>query len=166
MKENLFLIFFMSCSLLLFSQDEGSFTMKLSTDTVSMGSTFQLSYSIENLEGKFIGPDISDFQVVSGPNSSSQFSSINGVISQKSSYSYVLTPLSPGIGEIGIAKLKGRNESFDLEGAKVVVLEDLNGYSGEYGSPISKRQQVKKDSLTKEQNSILQKLKKGKKRKI
>jgi len=164
MKKSV-LILFMFYSACLIAQQEGSFTMTISSDTVLMGNTIQLSYSVENLEGQFIAPDLSDFRVVSGPNVSSQFSSVNGKVTQSSSYSYHLLPLSPGVATIGSAELKS-NESVSLDGANIAVLDNPHGLEQQYGQPFKSIHQIERDSLSENQIEILKKLKSGKRRKI
>ena len=148
-------------------QDDGSFTVQVSSDSVLMGNTLTLKYSLENMEGEFIAPDLSDFRVVSGPNVSSQFSSINGRVSQKSSYTYYLIPLSQGIASIGGAKVGFDNDWVQIDPIEIIVLDNPHGIEDNYGNPLSiRRGQMNRDTLTPKQKSLLEKLKKGKRRKI
>ena len=149
------------------SQNDGSFTMDVSSDTVLMGNTFTLSYTIENLEGEFAPPDLSDFKIVHGPNVSSQFSSINGVVSRRSSYTYYLLPILEGVGMIGSASVGYDDTWTELEPVKITIVDNPFGQEGNYGSPFMKSQkQIKGDTLSEKQKLLLQKLKKGKRKKI
>ena len=161
------LIITLLCSSFGFSQNDGTFTMDVSSDTVLLGNTFTLTYSIENLEGEFVPPDLSDFRVVHGPNVSSQFSSINGVVSRRSSYTYYLLPIEEGVGTIGSAKVGYDNEWAELEPVLIIIMDNPFGHENNFGSPLMKSQkQMKGDTLTEKQKLLLQKLKKGKRKKI
>lgn len=150
------------------AQENGQFTMEISSDTVLMDNRIMLRYSIENLEGEFEAPDLADFIVVSGPNVSSQFSSVNGRVSQKSSYSYYIVPRAEGIAHIGSAKLTGRDETITLEGRDIRVLSNPHGVMDQYGRPLnySKTRGIEQDTMTAAQKILQQKLKKGKRHKI
>lgn len=79
---------------------DAKFTVEVSTDTVLSGNYFELKFILENTDGKFEAPDLSVFDLVSGPNTSSSFSMINGEVTQSASYTYYLKP--PDIGNYTI----------------------------------------------------------------
>jgi len=169
MKRILLLAIGLFCfSSILKGQDqESSFTMNVSSDTILMGNHFTLTYSLENLEGEFIAPDLSDFRVLSGPNVSSQFSSINGRVSQKSSYTYYLMPNDEGQSQIGEAKIVSSNDEIILEAVSIFVLENPEGIQELFGAPrMFQNQKNRMDTLTEAQKILQKKLKKGKKHKI
>ncbi len=70
--------------------DEVQFTAS-SRNRVSVGDRFQLTYTVNARGGDFVGPDIRDFRVLSGPNvsTSQSYQVINGKMSQSFSVSYV-----------------------------------------------------------------------------
>ena len=70
--------------------------VEVSADTVMMGDLVELTYTIENGNGRFQPPDLSMLPVVSGPNSSSSMVYQNGKMSTSQSYSYILRPDKPG----------------------------------------------------------------------
>ena len=63
-----------------------SITVEVSSDSVEVGDIIELKYSLQNIEEKFSLPDLSDFEVISGPSVATSMSIINGVKSQKASY--------------------------------------------------------------------------------
>lgn len=81
--------------------------------TVGSNETFQLTYTFNGNGQRFQGPDLSDFNVHSGPNQSNSVQVINGSFSQSLSISYILQPKREGTFKIGPA-------SIDAEGKRVV----------------------------------------------
>jgi hypothetical protein len=73
-----------------------SVKVELSADTVMMGDLVELTYTIENGQGKFTQPDLSGLPIVSGPNSSTSMVYENGKMSTSQSYSYILRPQRTG----------------------------------------------------------------------
>lgn len=169
MISKIFIIitFWLTSLIALSGQVDGSFTMELSSDTVLMGNTIALSYNIEKIVGEFVAPDLSDFRIVAGPNVSSQYSAFNGKVSQKSSHTYYLMPLELGIGNIGMAKIGSNEKWVELDPVNVTVLENPHGLEESFGSPLTRRSAIpNQDTLSQKQKILLEKLKKGKKKKI
>jgi hypothetical protein len=84
---------------------------------VQVGQRFQVVWELNSNGSNFIAPEITDFQVLGGPNQSTSMQFINGSMSQSVSYSYVLRATKEGSFNIGPAKIKvGGNqvESNDL----------------------------------------------------
>jgi len=78
----------------------GSITVRIDKDTVYLNETMNIEYIIENCSGNFELPVFDNFEIVSGPNVSSSLTIINGVKSQKMSYSFQLLPIESGDSEI------------------------------------------------------------------
>jgi len=73
---------------------------------VPVNQNVQVNFVLENGEAKgFKAPSFSDFQVLSGPNTSQSVSFINGSMSQSITYSYVLRPKKEGIAKVGKASV-------------------------------------------------------------
>jgi len=115
-----FVVIFLSLFILgtgnLFAQSV-SFTATAKT-TVRVGENFQLNYKV-NAEGKgFNGPNISNFQVLSGPNTSTNSSVqiINGKVTSKADYvfAYILRATSEGTFTIppAIITVAGKKYTF------------------------------------------------------
>lgn len=73
------------------------FKVEVSSDSILVGNYFELVFTIENAEGKFDAPNLSEFDIIGGPNTSSSFSMINGRVTQSASYSYYLKPRDIGV---------------------------------------------------------------------
>jgi hypothetical protein len=103
---------------------KGSFSVKVDKDTMFTDEVLKVEFFIDN----FKAPDFSGFRLVAGPNTSSSMSIINGEVSQKKSYSFVLIPEDTGIVTIGAATLKTDDDIIDTESIDIVVLDASANY--------------------------------------
>ena len=91
---------------------------------VFQGSYIEVEFTVENAEGKkFTPPDFKGFRVISGPNTSSSYSIVNGISSSKKSYSYTLLATKPGIYTINPAKITVRKKTYKTKPITVKVLK-------------------------------------------
>ncbi len=101
--------FIVSTLFLLFACSQAFGQVKLymsGPKSVPVNQNFQLDITIENGNPKSLKPPaFNDFQVLGGPNSSSQFQLGNGGVSQSITYSYVLKPKQEGTFKIGKASI-------------------------------------------------------------
>ena len=104
MKLNFSFFFIVFSISALFSQNQ-SFTVSVDKDTIFQDEVINIQFLLENMPGKFVAPDFESFDIVSGPNTSSNVTIINGELSQKKSYSYILLPATPGSLVIGQARV-------------------------------------------------------------
>lgn len=133
-------IFILMMSLMagnLYSQDV-EFTVELSKDTVLQGDYTEVKFAIKNGEGKFTAPDFKGMRIIAGPNRSSSYSSINGVISQNSSYTYFVEFDSIGGHVIMPASLKILDKEYTTPQVKVMVLVNPDRTLQPPGSPYEK----------------------------
>jgi hypothetical protein len=98
---------------------------------VRVGEKFQLSYKI-NAEGKgFRGPNITDFQVLSGPNTSTNSSVqiINGQVSRKVEYvfTYILRASKEGTFTIPAATISVDGKTYNSNTLQVKVAKSNTG---------------------------------------
>jgi len=142
-KRLLIFISFIFISFIGQSQDS-SFRVIVSNDTISLQEIIQIEYIIENIEGQFIPPSFEDFTLLGGPNTMSSMSIINGQMTQKKSFSFVLKPISEGEKTIDSAQLKSANKNLETEPIKIFVKEDKSS---------SKPNKIEKIYNSKEQNS-------------
>lgn len=105
---------------------QSSFSVKIDKDTMFTDEILKVEFYIDNLVGNFKAPDFSGFRLVSGPNTSSSMSIINGEVSQKKSYTYILMPDEIGDLVIGSAVLKTDDDVMETHPITIVV-EDTNG---------------------------------------
>jgi hypothetical protein len=84
--KTLFLIaaFFLAIAM----KAQPSIKVEVSADTILVGETVDITYTIENGEGSFSMPDMTGLPVISGPNSSSSFMYANGKMSSSQSPSW------------------------------------------------------------------------------
>jgi hypothetical protein len=120
MKSFIFALVFLFCGFL--HAQQGSFTVKIDKDTMFADEVVKVDFYIDNLTGNFTAPDFSEFRLVSGPNTSSSMSIINGSVSQKKSYSYLLMADKTGTLQIGSAILKSEGDIIETDPVRIVVL--------------------------------------------
>ncbi len=95
MKRLLILVLLMHFTQIHFGQ-EVRFSGVVSKNKVAVGEQFRLTYSVNVSASGFTGPDLSAFDLYSGPNQSSSMQIINGAVSQSLTYYYVLSPKKEG----------------------------------------------------------------------
>lgn len=110
--------------------------VEVSADTISPGEMVELTYTIENGEGRFEAPDLKNVPVVSGPNTSSSFMIANGKKNSSQSYSYILRPAEEGKIVIPEAYFRDGENSLKIDSVEIVVLNDAHQLSVE--PPINK----------------------------
>lgn len=77
-----------------------------SKSTVGVGEQFQVTFTL-NCDGQnFRSPDLSSFNVLSGPNKSSSISIVNNSYTQSLSFTFFLQPKSEGNFKIGPASIE------------------------------------------------------------
>lgn len=131
----------MSSLLLMIGLSAGAqqFTASVSKNSVSTGETFQITFSLENADGKnFKAPDFDYFQVISGPNQSTSMQYINGSMSRSISYSYHLRPTREGSLSIGPASIEAGGKTLYTNS---VNMEVVKGQVQNQGSSQQNRQQ-------------------------
>lgn len=138
MIPGVLMVFFITASLPLLSQNV-QFTA-LSKTAVRVGENFQLQFKI-NAEGtNFQGPQISDFQVLNGPSTSTSSSVqiINGQVTRDVSYvfTYVLRAVKEGEFTIPPARIFVNGSEYSSNSVKIKVAKDAGsqGSSGGSGS--------------------------------
>ncbi len=75
---------------------QSELSVEISNDSILIGNNFAIRFKMENINGDFQAPKFEDMEVLSGPNVSSSFSSINGAVSNSKTFSYILRPLKEG----------------------------------------------------------------------
>ncbi len=104
--------------------DEVKFTAT-AKPVVNVGERFQLNYKINAEGSSFRGPNITDFQMLSGPNTSTSSSVqiINGQVSRKSEYiySYILQAAAEGNFTIPPATIVVEGKSYTSNSLQIKV---------------------------------------------
>jgi acetaldehyde dehydrogenase (acetylating) len=95
--------------------------VEVSSDTIATGELVEVTYTIENGEGKFNMPDLTGLPVVSGPNSSSSFMYQNGMMSSFQSYSFSLLPREVGMLLIPATTYVSKTENLTIQPVTIIV---------------------------------------------
>jgi hypothetical protein len=118
--KKLLWIFMLILPLGSFAQDI-SFRVEVSTDSILFGNYLEVRFTIENAAGDFNAPAFDGFEVLSGPNTSSSFSMINGNVTQQASYSYLIRPLHEGMIYVNPASFSMDEKVLETEPIGVMV---------------------------------------------
>lgn len=121
-----FLFIFLSSIHLVYSQ-ELQFNVSVSNDTLLLGNYLEVKFEIKNGTGKFIPPDFSGWKLVSGPNTASSYSFMNGQVNQTSSYTYYLEAPSDGEYLIESGNLQTAEKNYKTPPVKIIVFQNPEG---------------------------------------
>lgn len=106
---------------------EARLIVEVSTDTVLLGNYFELKFTVENIQGRFEAPNLSAFQVVGGPNSSTSISMINGEVNRSAAYSYYLKPTDIGNYTIPPAYIVAGDQTLETVPLEIIVIPNPDG---------------------------------------
>lgn len=106
----------------LFAQ-ETKFVAQVTKTTVATGEQFELTFSVNGDAGSFNPPDLNDFQLLSGPNTSNSMEFVNGKATSSSSVSYILTPVRVGTFTIGPATAIINGKKMSTNPIKMTVVK-------------------------------------------
>ena len=114
-------------SLLFATQASAQATLSASVNKNKLGASERFQYTITLTNGNnpkdFRPPGLQDFLVLGGPNQSSSFQSINGVVTQSISYSYILQPRNTGKFTIGAAYIKVGDKTLSSQPITIEVTD-------------------------------------------
>lgn len=123
---------------------EIEFSVSLSADTIGLNNRLEVTFTLKNAQGaRFEPPRFDGFRLLAGPNTSSQFSIINGKTSSSVSYSYILEPLEVGQYYIQPAFIEAGGKTLETSLHEVWVLPGDKAPSSE------KRNARPEESVTK-----------------
>lgn len=127
-NKNIFKLFtstliFIFLSLNTYAQE---FTATISSPAVSVGDQLQITYSLNTTGRNFRPPTFIDFNVLMGPNQSTQMQIINGSVSQITSFTYVLQAVKEGTFKIGPAEIIAGNSKVQSNPVTVIVSKSQN----------------------------------------
>jgi len=95
--------------------------VEVSADTIAVGEVVEVTYTIENGDGKFQAPDLSGLAVIGGPNTSSSFVYQNGKMSSSQSYAYLFQPMEEGKLKIPAASYVDKSQTLKIDSVEVIV---------------------------------------------
>ena len=110
------------------AQEDTRFTASVTMDSILYGNKFKVTFTLENGQGQaFQAPVFPDFHVMSGPNTSSSFSMMNGTVSQSISYTYWLEPKDIGNYYIEPASIEVEGDILETQPIEVMVVPNPDG---------------------------------------
>jgi len=98
-----------------------SVKVEVSADTIALGEIVEVTYTIENGDGKFQAPDFNGLPVVSGPNTSSSFIYQNGKMSSSQTYAYLFRPQEEGTMKIPEAAYVDQSQTLKIDSVEIIV---------------------------------------------
>ena len=124
--KNVFSILALSMiSMSLFAQ---KFTVTVSTDSILFGNYFEVKFTLEDANGgNFNAPTFENFNIISGPNTSTSMSFMNGTMSQSVAYTYYLEPKEIGSYYIQPASIETNETVLETLPLEVLVVPNPDG---------------------------------------
>lgn len=111
-----------------------NFEASVNKDTVYLGNSYQLSISLNNLEGEIDLPNLDDLGQVFGPSSQISSQYINGISSSQKSYTYIIKPYEVDRYIIPSISLYTRDSLFTTDILSIVVIDNPDGIIDEQPS--------------------------------
>ncbi|HEX5624785.1 MAG TPA: BatD family protein [Saprospiraceae bacterium] len=100
------------------------FEASADAESVLLGSTFEITFTLRNAEGNgFRPPDFSPFRVISGPSRSMQTSIINGAMSSSTGFVYLLACPQTGAFTIGPASIQVQGKTLYTKPIRIEVVK-------------------------------------------
>ncbi|HUR32003.1 MAG TPA: BatD family protein [Saprospiraceae bacterium] len=121
-----------------------SIKVEVSADTVVAGQLVEVTYTIENGEGKFDGPDLHDLPLMSGPNVSSSFMIQNGSKSSSQSYTYIFKPNKEEVIHVPQAFYHENGKTQTIEPITITVVSTLDDWVNEQRQSLKPIREKKK----------------------
>ena len=115
-----------------FAQDE-KFTATTTASSVANGDQFQVTFSVNANGRNFKAPTFSDFNVLMGPSQSSSIQFINGSMSQKLSFTYILQAAKEGSFKIEPAEIYVGNKKLLSNPLTITVTKGAPSSGGTQG---------------------------------
>ena len=102
-----------------------AFNLRIPADSFLMHNVIEISYTLNNTQGwNMTVSDFEDFQILSGPNFSSNFSMINGETKQSQSMTYFIRPVETGVAVIPGAQVDTDNGTLEAPPVEVYILSN------------------------------------------
>jgi len=118
-----FCLAFFELPQVLHAQQTPSFTVAINHDTIGVEDVLRVSFVAENASVEnFNPPDLQGWNVLGGPNTSSEMQIINGKVTQRLTYTYFLKAPEEGLHIIGKASASLNGTYLETEPKLVYVL--------------------------------------------
>ena len=100
-----------------------SFSASLSKNKVAVGESFQVIYTLNTMGSGFQGPNLSAFNILSGPSQSTNVQFINGNMSQSMTIYYIVSAKQEGRFTIGPASVVAAGKRYQSQSLSVEVVK-------------------------------------------
>ena len=121
--KKIILFFAILGPLSIWGQKDATFSITISSDTVGLNGSIEVTFTVENMPNKqFRSPTFDGFDA-QGPSTLMMTSITNGVMKQSASYTYFLTPRSIGTFKIPPVSLNTEGSVLATEEKTIVVVE-------------------------------------------
>jgi hypothetical protein len=90
---------------------------------VGVGENFRITWELNANGSDFVAPEITDFQVLGGPNQSTAMQYVNGSMSQSLSFSYIVRGMKEGTFTIAPARIKANGQVIQSNAISIKVLK-------------------------------------------
>ena len=92
-----------------------AFYAQVSKNKVAVGEVFQIAFTLNGSGNNLTYPNLSDFNIYSGPNQSQSMSMVNGNISQSTTISLFIAAKKEGKFTIGAASVISGNQKLETK---------------------------------------------------
>ncbi|MDQ3142513.1 MAG: BatD family protein [Bacteroidota bacterium] len=120
-------LFFIAMSFHSLHSQDLKFIVDLDKDSLLLGNYLEITFTIENGNGKFFAPEFSGFGLLGPASQFSSYSNINGMISQRQSYQFTLKPEREGSFLIPTAEFISDGTTFTTPEININVLPNPEG---------------------------------------
>ncbi len=153
MKKKIIIIFLLQFLLIInIGAQEIQFTASVDKNVAALNQTLTLTIQLTsegaNISGMPQIPPLDGFTVVSGPNTSTKISFVNGKVSSGRSYSYVLVPIKEGKLTIGSAVFNHNNKEYKTVPIEIEVVKAAAPQQPQQNPPVPQEQQPAPDNQT------------------
>ena len=131
-----------------------SFYASVDKNPVATGDVFTYKVTLENGRGDISAPDLSDFNVVFGPSTSSSFRIINGSQTSSMTLSYSMRPIKTGTFTIGPASVDVNGKRLQTKSIEVKVVKGSSTTTNQSNS--NSGQSIQTQSASKDNNLLVQ----------
>ena len=112
-----------------------SFVTECNAKSVVVGSSFQLTFRLNNAQGiNFTPPSFDGFDLINGPMRSMQSSFVNGVGTSSMGYVYTLQAVKEGNLKVGSASIVVNGKVLQSNPITISVLKSSSKKSGKTGN--------------------------------
>jgi len=126
---------------------------------VGVGENFRITWELNANGSDFVAPEITDFQVLGGPNQSTAMQYVNGSMSQSLSFSYIVRGMKEGTFTIAPARIKANGQVIQSNAISIKVLKGSGAAaSAQQGQQQQGQQQQKQQPASASSDNLFAKV--------